>query len=221
MIAGSTKEFRLSARPLIGLLVVLGALLAVQLASDNGAGAQNGHSTLRAGNSGKCLSVYPLDFNNGAVTYQWACGGSNNVEIEDAGGGWHYIKFTHSGKCLTVNGYAWWDGATLDQWTCVGQSNQKWAGNFAENVFEVHYSQANPTKCITVHQESRADGAIVNQWQCVYQSNQAWLSRFEGPTPTPTRTTTPTVTPTGTSTTTATPTNTPVNTATPTLTPVP
>jgi hypothetical protein len=177
------------------VILVLGVVVAFQL-SDSRADAQTIKTRMRAGNSGKCLAVYPGDFSNGAISYQWACGSGNNIQIEDAGGGWHYIKFVHSGKCLTVHGYAWWDGGTLDQWDCVGQSNQKWSGNFVEGVFEVHASQANPTKCITVHAESRADGAWVNQWQCLYQSNQAWILDTGGATPTPTRTRTPTPTPT-------------------------
>jgi hypothetical protein len=181
------------------VILVLGVMVAFQL-SDSRADAQTIKTRMRAGNSGKCLAVYPGDFSNGAITYQWACGSGNNIQIEDAGGGWHYIKFTHSGKCLTVHGYAWWDGGTLDQWDCVGQSNQKWSGNFVEGIFEVHASQANPTKCITVHGESRLDGAWVNQWQCLYQSNQAWILDTAGATPTPTatRTRTPTPTPTAT-----------------------
>ena len=177
------------------VILVLGVVVAFQL-SDSRADAQTIKTRMRAGNSGKCLAVYPGDFSNGAISYQWACGSGNNIQIEDAGGGWHYIKFTHSGKCLTVHGYAWWDGGTLDQWDCVGQSNQKWSGNFVEGIFEVHASQANPTKCITVHAESRLDGAWVNQWQCLYQSNQAWILDTGGATPTPTRTRTPTPTPT-------------------------
>jgi hypothetical protein len=186
---------------LLPVLALGAAVMAlVLLSGGERADAANGETTLRAGNSGKCLAVYPGEQRNGAIAYQWTCGDGNNIRIEDAGGGWHYIKFVHSGKCLTVNGFAWWDGAVLDQWDCVGQANQKWSGNFVGNVFEVHYSQANPTKCITVHAESRINGAWVNQWQCVYQSNQAWIMEDREATPTPTPTRTATVTPTPTST---------------------
>ncbi len=209
------KAFWVSLKLLPALALGLGVLAVILTASGERADAASVAATLRAGNSGKCLAVYPGDFSNGAIAYQWTCGSGNNIEIEDAGGGYHYIKFLHSGKCLTVNGYAWWDGATLDQWDCQGQPNQKWTGNFIGGVYELHSSQANPTKCVTVHGESKVNGAWVNQWQCLYQSNQAWiLENVEAtPTPTPTRTSTPT--PTGT----ATPTNTPTNTPTPTATP--
>ena len=194
------STFRLSLKQLFALALGIGVLAVLLIPGSDGAGAASVETTMRAGNSSKCLAVYPGDLRNGAITYQWTCGSGNNIEVEDAGGGWHYVKFTHSGKCLTVNGYAWWDGATLDQWDCKGQSNQKWSGNFIEGFFEIHASQANPTKCITVHGESRLNGAWVNQWQCVYQSNQAWIMEPVGPTPTPTRTRTPTPTPTPTAT---------------------
>lgn len=210
---------RLSPKPLVALTLVLSILLALQISGDGKAGAHTVQTGLRAGNSGKCLAIYPGEQRNGAVAYQWTCGSGNNIEIEDAGAGWHYIRFTHSGKCLTVNGYAWWDGATLDQWDCQGQANQKWSGNFIAGVFEVHFSQANPTKCITVHEESSSNGAIVNQWQCLYQSNQAWILHGVIPTPTPTPTRTATPTPTGSAT--LTPTSTPTMTPTPTNTPTP
>lgn len=217
------NAFWVSLKLVPALALGLGVLAVILAASSERANAASVETTLRAGNSGKCLAVYPGDFSNGAIAYQWTCGNGNNIEIEDAGGGWHYIKFEHSGKCLTVHGYAWWDGAILDQWDCVGQSNQKWSGNFVDGIYEVHFSQANPTKCITVHAESRANGAWVNQWQCVYQSNQAWIMEdLEAtPTPTPTRTATPTptgsttATPTSTNTPTSTPTSTPTATATP------
>ena len=200
----SWNALRQVLKPVAVIVVALSIVAALQLSGDQAADAASVRTVLVAGNSGKCLSVYPGDPGNGAIAYQWTCGVGNNIEVEDAGGGWHYIKFVHSGKCLTVNGYAWWDGAILDQWTCSGQSNQMWAGNFVGGVFEVHYSAANPTKCVTVSAESTANGAWVNQWQCVYQSNQAWIMRDADPTPTPTQTATPT--PTGTATPTMTPT---------------
>jgi hypothetical protein len=177
------RKLRIALR-LLGLFAVaLGIVVALQLSQHQPAEAQNIRAMLVAGHSGKCLAVYPGAFNNGAVTYQWTCGGNNNVEILDAGAGFHYIRFLHSGKCLTVNGFAWWDGATLDQWDCLGQANQKWTGTFAANVFQLHASQANPTKCITVHGESQLNGAIVNQWQCVSRANQAWNTISVGPPP--------------------------------------
>jgi hypothetical protein len=194
------NALRLSPKPLLALMLGLGVILALYLSAEQQASAANVQTTLRAGHSGKCLAIHPSHLFNGAIPYQWTCGSGNNIQVEEAGGGWHYIKFIHSGKCLTVHGYAWWDGATLDQWDCVGQSNQKWSGNFVNGVFEVHASQANPTKCITVHGESTLNGAVVNQWQCVYRANQAWILEPGLPTPTPTRTRTPTPTPTPTAT---------------------
>jgi hypothetical protein len=192
----SWSAFRPSPRLLGALVLVFSVFAILQFANGSSeVAARNVETRLRAGNSGKCLNTYPGDQRNGAVAYQWTCGSGNNIELVDAGGGWHYIKFTHSDKCLTVNGYAWWDGATLDQWTCVGQSNQKWSGAFVDGFYEVHFSQANPTKCITVHQESTANGAIVNQWQCLYQANQAWQVQTAGPAATATPTRTPTATP--------------------------
>jgi hypothetical protein len=192
------NALRLSPKLLLLLFLGLGLLLTLQLLAGKPAAAAGVETTLRAGNSGKCLTTYPGSFSNGAIAYQWTCGGGDNIIVEDAGGGWHYIKFIHSNKCLTVNGFAWWDGAILDQWDCLGQANQKWSGAFVEGIFEVHASQANPTKCITVHAESTANGAWVNQWQCVYRANQAWIMDPAGPTATPTRTRTPTPTPTAT-----------------------
>jgi len=185
------------------IVVAVSILTVLQLSGDGRADAAPVRTVLVAANSGKCLSVYPGDTGNGAIAYQWTCGAGNNIEVEDAGGGWHYVKFVHSGKCLTVNGFADWDGAILDQWNCSGQSNQMWSGHFVGGVFEVHFSAANPTKCLTVSAESTANGAWVNQWQCVYQANQSWIMRDADPTPTPTRT--PTRVPTTTATVTRTP----------------
>jgi hypothetical protein len=187
----------------MALVAALGTFAAFQISEDGTAEAHTVQTSLIAGNSGKCLAVYPGDPRNGAIAYQWTCGSQTNVQIEDAGDGWHYVRFLHSNKCLSVNGYAGWDGATLDQWDCVGQSNQKWSGSFNAGGFEIHTSQAYPLKCITVDQESRADGALVNQWQCVNQSNQAWFMAVAVPvataTPSPTSTPAATATPSPTS----------------------
>jgi hypothetical protein len=216
---GSWTALSLALRQFVVLALGIGVLVVLLTSGGERAGAQTGETVLRAGNSGKCLAVYPGDFSNGAIAYQWTCGNGNNIQVEDAGAGWHYIRFEHSGKCLTVHGYAWWDGAVLDQWDCLGQSNQKWSGNFIDGVYEIHASQANPTKCITVHAESKDNGAWVNQWQCVNQSNQAWLMEDLELTPTPTPTRTSTATPTSTPTMTPTPTNTPTPTPTATTAP--
>jgi hypothetical protein len=137
-------------------------------------------TTLRFQNSDKCLTAYGFD--NGGPAMQWTCGAGNNVSIEDAGGGYHYIRFLHSNKCLTVNGNARLPGGTLDQWDCLGQPNQKWTGIFRNGLLEVHTSQLNPNLCITVAGDAQWDGAAVNQWLCVGQGNQS-LSVGEGPPP--------------------------------------
>ncbi len=157
---------------LVGLLLLAAYVSLLASQSIRPVSAHTVQTTLRAQHSGKCLTAY--GFSNGGLAFQWACGVGNNVSIEDAGGGYHYIRFLHSNKCLTVSGNASWDGAALDQWDCLGQPNQKWSGQFTGGGFEVHASQLNPGKCITVAGEAWWDGAAVNQWQCVGRSNQAW-----------------------------------------------
>ena len=72
--------------PLLVIALGLGIFLALQVPETKRADANhNVLTTLIAGNSGKCLSVYPGDLRNGAVAYQWTCGGGNNIYVENAG----------------------------------------------------------------------------------------------------------------------------------------
>jgi len=136
----------------------------------------NGWVNIISKNSGACLDVAGISYNNGASLQQWSCwGGDNQKFMFTPVSGGYKVTVKHSGMGLDIAGGpgATYDGAPLSQWPYWGGSNEI----FQVNPTSDGYVTINPTnsgKCLDVAGISKSNGAPVQQWSCWGGENQKW-----------------------------------------------
>lgn len=118
-----------SIRPLL-VVALLAAVTGLVTTPSDTAEAHNLYDIwIWAQNSGKCVRASGTA--NLDPIYQWSCTSSTSppsridLDILDAGGGWHQIRFRDTGKCLDVPGASTQNSVQLIQYTCHSGDNQK------------------------------------------------------------------------------------------------
>jgi beta-glucanase (GH16 family) len=154
------------------------------LASDG-----NGHFTLVAKSSNKCVQPVAGGTANEVKLQQATCDGSPrqlwNIRPK-ASGGRYEIVHVAAGRCLDVTGgtAATADGVVTELWDCTGMANQSWALELPDGTV----APAQPlvalhsNKCLDVQGGAGAtqDGAAIVQSSCVAgAAHQAWTVRGE------------------------------------------
>jgi hypothetical protein len=121
----------------------------------------------------KCLEITGPSTLSGATVILWDCNGgaSQQMALQDMGGGYYTIRPQHSGKCLEVkNGATSW-GAEIVQADCNGSIHQLFRLNYKEaNHYEIRTAQMN--HCLDLSGNSSASGTSLVQWYCNGGYNQ-------------------------------------------------
>ncbi len=121
--------------------------------------------------SGKNLD---LELNTQERVHQWATHLQRNQQwdIEDAGGGWVYVRSAENGKALEAMARRPTDGTPVNAMPWRNAEEQKWRinelGNHEFNIVSRH------GRAIDLHAFSKDDGAAIQLWQ----DNRAENQRF-------------------------------------------
>jgi len=139
---------------------------------------EEGEYSLIAKHSGKAITVYGGNTNNGTKLEQRSYSSSNlsqKFKISHLSDGWHKIvPLISNDKAIGVSNGSTNDGANLNIWTYLATNYQQWK---FEDAGEGYYRivARHSGKCVDVSGVSTADGADIIQWSCHGGTNQMFL----------------------------------------------